>query len=705
MSKLAKKFRLDKRNRAAQRAGVSGSDSLPNSLSDSASSSQQAANAVTFTMASPSLASGNLGTQSGTDNSLPPTGLGNAERFLVTRVEDPRVQVVDDQGCTHSAADSAGQPGCTHEIAKATKAGKAVDTQKWLDETPSKAELEASRDEIFAALEFDSEKEKSDPKKGKNAAPSVKTAGTDSNVFDFKPAEVRRVPKDRKNVTRFPHKRSVSSASSSTLSSIASDIFYGDVGRALLAGLKPVPGPSGEPIFPDFVPVGPAEKGLVPKAVQSTSSDKPQAEIEGGKGSSSVLSRVPSERKTSMASKLGFAFKGKPIFSPKPGNSTAGGPDNRPKAQPKSLRSRSSMASVEKMTAEPEAFQKKNDGRLGTKFSGAHNFFKIGRSPSSHFTTPSTLGNNTTDFHHSRAPTTIEPRSQPFTTPMGTFLSGEKPSAEGGEFPSFIFRTLRRSNNTDRVAIFQVPDLTGESTAVRSTSEMLADLTRHVTLSSSLNDQAAVINQSVAGAGASSSSIGSGANLNDPASGKGKAAIINPSVAGAGASSSSIGSGANLNDPASDKGKAAEASVPPTHASAPKARRKPKYQFSTPLFNTRKKSTLKALRIQLDCFNKILAQIQKKIDRIIIYAPDPALIERLRQLKKVHRGIILTLGAPPIIADMKAVGYKGKLLPDLEKFQARLDQYDWELEDDDPMDNPFGFPAEPVWLGPQFDDD
>lgn len=437
MSKLTKRFRFDKRNRA-QRAGASGSDSVPNSLSDPPSSSQQAANAATFTMASPSLASGQLGTQSGTGNALPPTGLGNADRFLVTRVEDPRVQVVDDQGCTHSAANSAGQPGCTHEIAKATKARKAVDTQKWLDETPSKVELEASRDEILAALEFDYEKEKSDPKKGKNVAPSVKTAGTDSNVFDSKPAEVHRVPNDRKNITRFRQKRSVSSASSSTLSSIASDLFSGDVGRALLAGLEPTPGPLGDPIFPTFV--GLAEESLVPNAVQSTSRDKPQAEIESGKGSSSILSSVPSERKTSMTSKLGFTFKGKPIFSPKQGNSTganlagtAGDLDNRPKARPKSLRSRSSVASIDKMTAEPEAFQRKNDGRLGTKFSGAHNFFKIGRSPSSYFTTPSTLGNYTTDFHHSRAPTTIEPRSQPFSTTMGTFLSGEKPSAEGGE--------------------------------------------------------------------------------------------------------------------------------------------------------------------------------------------------------------------------------------------------------------------------------
>lgn len=698
MSKLTKRFRFDKRNRAAQRAGVSGSDSLPNSLSDPPSSSQQASNAATFTMASPSLASGYLGTQSGTDNALLPTGLGNADRFLVTRVEDPRVQVVDDQGCTHSAANSAGQPGCTHEIAKVTKARKAVDTQKWLDETPSKAELEASRDEILAALEFDPEKEKSDPKKGKNVAPSVNTAGTESNVFDSKPAEVRRVPNDRKNITRFPQKRSVSSASSSTLSSIASDLFYGDIGRTLLAGLESTSGPLEPPFFPSLVPVGFAEESLVPNAIQSTSSDKPQAEIESGKGPSSVLSRVPSERKTSMTSKLSFTFKGKPIFSSKPGNftggnptGTAGDPDNRPKAHPKSLRSRSSMGSIDKMTAEPEAFQKKNDGRLGTKFSGAHNFFKIGRSPSSHFTTPSTLGNHTPDFHHSRAPTTIEPRSQPFSSPMGTILSGEKPSAEGGEvthnreelpmsppatsnasfLPSFVFGTLRRSKNTNRVAIFQVPDPTGESTAVKSSSELLADLNRHVTPSSSLNDQAAV---------------------------------IHPSVAHEGAIASSIESGANLNDPASDGGEAAEA-VPPAHASAPNAVDRSTYQFSSPLFNIRKKSSLRALRIQLEFFNKILAEIQRKIDKIIIYEPTLALLERLRQLKHAHRGIILTLGAAPIIADMKAIGYQGKLLADLEKFQARLDEYDWEHEDDDPMANPFGLPAEPAWHGPLFEDD
>ena len=209
---------------------------------------------------------------------------------------------------------------------------------------------------------------------------------------------------------------------------------------------------------------------------------------------------------------------------------------------------------------------------------------------------------------------------------------------------------------------------------MRSTSEMLADLNRHVTSSSSLNDQAAV---------------------------------IYPSAERAEAIDSSVESGANLNGPASDKGKAEEASVPPAHASAPEddSNSKPKYRFSSPLFNSGKKSSFKALRIQLDFFNKILAQIQKKIDKIIIYEPTPALLERLRQLKHAHRGIILTLGAAPIIADMKAVGYKGKLLADLEKFQARLDEYDWEHEDDDPMANPFGLPAEPAWYGPQFEDD
>jgi len=689
MSRLAKKFRLEKRTRGTHPAGAPGSDSLSNSPSDPPSSSKMPANAITFSTATPSSASGNLGAQSGTDNSVPPGGLGNADRFLVTHVEDPRVQVLDQPACTHSAANPSCLPLCTHEIEKVAEALVAADMQKWLEETPSKAELEVSRDEILAALEFDTGKGKNDPKKGKNATPSVKMGGADNNVSSSKAAEVGTIPKDSKSITLSPQKRRHSSASTGSVSSIGSDLFYGRGPIQPVDTLEPFENP------PASTPSPP----VTGEAAQNTSNDESQAEIASGKGQGSVLSRSPSQLKASMASKMTFKFKGKPFFSPKPVHptdanptATAGDLDNRPKAHPKSLRSRSSIASIDQMTAEPEAALKKNDGRLGSKFSGAHNFFKTGRSPSSHFTAPPALSNSTTDPELSLEPLTIEPNIQLFSTPMGSHLSAQKPSTEGKEAtrsreelsmpPSATSNAsvrhsslapFNQTNKTDRVSIFQRQDPTSESNKARSNGESLADLLGgQVTPSSSGNNQATVIQRSIALAGAMNNSTESTAHLNQPTS---------------------------------DKGKAVEGNIPPAQTPAPKTPRKSTKNSSSPLFNIHKKSSLRALRIQLDFFNKLLAEIQRKIDKIIIYQPTAALLERLRQLKHTHRGIILTLGAAPILEDMKAVGYQGKLLEDLEAFQARLDEYDWEHEDDDPMANPFGLPVEPAWRGPQFEDD
>ncbi|RPA92014.1 hypothetical protein L873DRAFT_245135 [Choiromyces venosus 120613-1] len=139
-------------------------------------------------------------------------------------------------------------------------------------------------------------------------------------------------------------------------------------------------------------------------------------------------------------------------------------------------------------------------------------------------------------------------------------------------------------------------------------------------------------------------------------------------------------------------------------ASAPERPPKRK-KYTSPLFNVRKKSTLSGLRIQLHFFNKILDAIERNIDKVIIYQPTPTLLERLKQLKHIHHGIILSLGTAAILEDMEAMGYEGKLASDLKTFQDKLALYNSEHDTDDPMANLFSLPEEPAWRGLQFIDD
>ncbi|KAG0137717.1 hypothetical protein HOY82DRAFT_588926 [Tuber indicum] len=677
MSRLAKRFRFDRRNRATHRAGVPGSSSLPNAFSEPPSATQQAVNAVTFSMTMPPILPSGTGNQTGTDDSTPPDGLGNTERFLVTRVEDPRVRVLDDNGC--AAANPTCQPGCTHEISDVTDALRALDLQKWLDEMPSTSELVAARDEILAALDFDHVRAKREGELLKQAemeAESVRKAAEAAranaaarDILDSNPEE--KPPTLKTTQSSRKRKGSGSAASSSTLSSIPTEYYYGCGYISPLDELEPHIAPPDHLLTstPSLtVTQKPSDEQSVLDDVAGKNHLEPQAATERSKWESSILKALEPERKPSIANKLNFKFKGKPIFSSKAVPSTRGNSteptqdkDNSRKAHPQSLGSpSSSMASIDKPATEP-------DKKPGSKRTGAHNFFRTGRSPSSYFAAQPSSGNCSTDSDSSRAPVVVGSNSQLSSTPTGA-PSTQKPSIGDRDAPG-----KRLEPAIPQPSKSNVTCSTGDTPVTKPASEILADL------SSSQTTQPSDPNRPVT--------------------------TISPPPEPVEAAKSAIESGANLDKPTLDKGKAREANISSVPSRVSEAHSGPKNHARSPLFDINKKSSLTALRIQLEFFNKMLGDIQKKIDKITIYQPTPALLERLRQLKHAHRGIIVTLGAAPILEDMKAVGYTGKLLADLEAFQARLDDYDWENEGDDPMANPFGLPAEPAWCGPQFEGD
>ncbi|PWW75411.1 hypothetical protein C7212DRAFT_345397 [Tuber magnatum] len=691
MSKLAKKFRFERRNRATHRGGLPGlpgSCSLPNVFADSPSAIQQAVNAVSFSMAVPSSAAPSSGTQSDTNDSLLPSGLLNSDRYQITRVEDPRVQVVDDQGCPQSAVDSTNKPDCTHNSSGGTDSSTAVNAQKWLDETPSAAELEASRDEILEALAFDPEKGKNVLEREKNATILAKVEEADTSGLGTKPEDAQPPSTFRKNMAPVSRKRSVSSTTSSTLSSIDSELFYGCGVISPLDELDPLSERSDTPPAPPPPTIAipePVERKLAAEPIQDTSHNITQAAVGSSKGACRVLKNIALDRKPSIASKLNFKFKGKPIFSSKQASSTDGNPmepnedtGDGQKIYPKSLCSHKSTASLDQIAAEPEASPKRVDGKPASKFTGVPNILKPGQSLSSGFTTKPTNGNGSTLSNLSFAPTAMETGSQffggsrrfPYTqnqdiTSNDTSCNREEP-----------FRpepSMSNATRTNRFTAFQTFYTARNFSIERSDSQSLTDIR--------------------------------GGPATSPGSTKNQTTPIAPPIMPAEAEEIVMEDGGNLNDSLPNKEKTENAGISSIPGSPPETSGERKGHPHSPLFDIHKRSSLTALRIQLDFFNKLLGDIQKKIDKLLIYQPTPALLERLRQLKHAHRGIILTLGAAPILADMKAAGYKGKLLADLEAFQARIDEYNWEDGRNDSMANPFGLPVEPVWHGAQFEED
>ncbi|CUS11278.1 unnamed protein product [Tuber aestivum] len=669
MSKLARKFRFEKRNRASRRAGLV-SKALPGALADPNSTIHQAVNAVTFSMAVPSSAAGNTATQLSADDILSEGDLGNTNRFLVTRVEDPRVQVVDDQGRLHQACLSPTQPVCTQETSDEVKPLAPVSMQKWLDQTPNAAELEASRDEILEALAFDPEQEENETISGKGK-------GVDNYRYGLGGAEADLDLNPPEKGPRPLRKRSLSATSSSTLSSLSSEIFYGCGEISPLDEIDPVSERSNSlpaSLPPNTAIQEPAANHHSPVPIQGAISNESQTKVERGKGANSGSNSIAPDRKPSIASKLNFKFKGMPIFSSKQASFTGENKtepnednDNKEKARPKFLSSHPSMASIDSLAREPAASFKQSVEKVSSIFTRAHIIFKTSRSSSSHFTPKPGARNDTTRFDMSHEPITVEPFREIFSNHKN-FLSMQAEKIQGEEgFKS----GPSASKHTQELC--PPSEFTEVRSIIKSLPDIHSGLTTPPTIPPTIpNSQITAIS----------------APITPAAEGK-----ISPEPCG------------NLDDTFADNEENTQVNVLPIHGPSPGTPGELGRHPHSPLFDIRKRSSLTALRIQLDFFNKMVNDIQKKINKLVIYQPTPALLERLRQLKHAHRGIILTLGAAPILEDMKAAGYKGKLLADLEAFQGRLDEYNWEQEGEDPMANPFGLPVEPAWHGGQFEGD
>ncbi|RPA94591.1 hypothetical protein L873DRAFT_1792847 [Choiromyces venosus 120613-1] len=819
MAKLAKRFRLDRRNRPTNRAEASGTDQVPNATINPPSGTQQVSQSFSFSVNPPAPDYGNSEARESVNETFPPVGTEGTDRFMITPVDDPRVKVVQITEALQFIDPVTGKPGLTPDVSEVTERLRAADMQRWFDTTPSREELESSRDEILNAVAFNPQQERIKSEKAAKEADNLRLAATKVNdrpesrkiatlpargelrvrsirpgdphpvrvsesqartlkaddailvratvqldipigpgdqlhvrpsgsvPFNDNPAPVRPGPNPGMRGTQVSHRRSVSQASStsSTLSSIASELFYGtgpispladpesDIGSTLAKPNNPTisvsPSPSSRMA---------TDRPVVPNVMQRTSRNETQAmkDISKGEISVSTARNVP-ENRPSISSVLESDFLGNPLSSANPSPRTFWNLTGQPAKTadksnyfPRPLSSQPSMASAPKSAAEHEELLKNNnDRKLGANVTPS--FFSPGRPTSSYFTPKLAPRDNSTEpdlidldegpHDHKFVDGPIGfPSAYPVRSPIlrpACCPHNHHPVAKGSDA---IGNHQERATSPPPTFNVSLLSFTGTSPLKKTLKTLTNNTATLKNMGPFLNPSqrpterdvlAALIERNVT---AAREIIGQyNATTTTTTSTTDASTSTAPTSTEAMNNSTPGVTKANVFPTDNGKGKAVQAIVSPaptsvsetpTPASAPERPHEPK-KHASPLFNIRKKSTLTGLRIQLDFFNKLLDTIQKKIDKALIYQPTPTLLERLRQLKHIHRGIVLSLSAAAILEDMEAVGYEGKLASDLKKFQDKLDLYDWEHESDDPMANPFGLPEEPAWRGPQFIDD